>query len=841
MTAPQPARAPWPLIAHAAAVGALAGGLAEGLPLLDEGWPAVLAATGAWVVALPALWLALLGLEAIARSHAARALRDERDGPAWGAALAVLAGLAALAAAFGAGHLADRALDVLRDQGLVDPILRVGLLGLAFGGGALALLILGPLARGLARLPRGLRRPLVALLAVVAPLVALGASVLPLMAGRPLAPLAAAAVASAVAVARRLLGHRLGGPVGRRGAAASLALVAAAAGGGLWAYAADEDARAAVSEGDGLAAIVGLVLEWATDRDGDGFPGALGGADCDDDDPSISPIAVDVPDNGIDEDCSGADRTGAEAESGLVPHHPRPPALRDRKPPVLLITVDTLRPDRLHLYGHHRATSPAIDALGAAGVVFERAYPSANSTRHSLPTLLAGRPIDLMRTDRHGTTIVFEPGNHMLFERLSAAGYATEAHLSRYFDLYLELGLGRGFDRVVTVPQGVKAPLSAPALTDNAIRAVGQMAYGGEPWALWVHYTEPHAPYEAHPGIDFGDTPIDRYDGEIRRVDREIGRLLDTLDAQGLLDGAVVALTSDHGEAFGEHGRTHHGQQLYEESIRVPLIIRAPGLAPRRVPDPVSLVDLAHTLANLAGLDPVPAEDATSLLGPMLGVPIERHPRPLYVDCIWHDDRPASRQLAVIDGPLKLIYDLRTGHGRLFDLDADPGERRAVHRTRPAEASRLRTLARERLARYQEATLADLMRQRVAEAPPPDLEGPPTPIAEGLLLHGARVERIGARVPYYDARVWLEAQGDRRPDYTLEFVWTDRTGRRVARRTLKPLSGRYPTHRWRPGEVVEVVMRARITRGRGPFSAQVRVKRGKAPAGEVHRLGRAGG
>lgn len=826
---------PLPLLVEAAVVGTLLAGLAEGARLATFGAGAALAGLGLWAPLLPAVFVGLVAAALIARAAPLRALATP-DGPAWSAAALILLGGALAGLGFGAGRLAGRAVAILKEITLIDPVLAVGTIGLGLGATVLALIVIGPLARLLGRLTPG-RRIAVTLALGAGPLatvLALGAR--PLLRGSSSWPgvLAAIALGGAIAwalLARRLLPERP--PTRRRSAIAvgALALVGLL---GVIAYGNSVDARGAVDDSRGVARPLARMLTTLADRDGDGFAGLIGG-DCDDGDPEINPLAIDRPGNGVDEDCDGADRTSTAREAAPVTHHPVPPALRDRPLNVLLISVDTVRADRMSLYGHDRPTSPRIDALGARSVVFERAYPAANQTRHALPTMHAGRHIDFMRTDRRSTSVLFVEGNHLLFERLKAAGLATEAHLSHYFNHYLHLGLGQGIDRVVDVKQKVRSPLSAPTITDNAIAGLDR--HRGERWAMWVHYTEPHAPYQAHDGIHFGDDPIDRYDGEILRVDREIGRLLDALDRRGLTDSTVIVITSDHGEEFGEHGREFHGKQLYEESIRVPLLIAAPGLPPARIPEPVSQIDLAHTVANLLGLPPAPGYGALSLVDRMLGAAGDPE-RTLFVDCIWHDDRPAERQLAVIEGQWKLIYDVRNGRVRLYDLAADPGETRSVHREHGARTARMRAAAREQITRYQETTLEQLLERRVADRAPPDLPGPKQVIAPGLRLHGARIERVSPHLPMYGARVWLEAEGDTRPDYVLRFEWFDGAERKVARRDVRPLAGRYPTHRWQAGEVVEAVMRTRIQRGRRPYRVDLTVLDGDAPITPPLTLGR---
>ena len=191
---------------------------------------------------------------------------------------------------------------------------------------------------------------------------------------------------------------------------------------------------------------------------------------------------------------------------------------------------------------------------------------------------------------------------------------------------------------------------------------------------LWVHFFEPHEPYEKRPAHDFGNGDVDRYDSEIAYTDAAVGRLLRYLDKHR--PGAIVILTADHGEEFDEHGGRYHGTTLYDEQIRVPLIIAVPGVPPHVVRGPVELVDLAPTVLGLLDI-PVPVRMRGTDLGPWLASP----PAP--------DDRLApafaevDEQRMVASARDKLICDVAKGFCAYYDLVADPGERRNLAEAQP--------------------------------------------------------------------------------------------------------------------------------------------------------------
>ncbi len=324
-------------------------------------------------------------------------------------------------------------------------------------------------------------------------------------------------------------------------------------------------------------------------------------------------------------------------------------------PSLVLITVDTLRRDHLDLYGYGRRTMPHVSALAENGVAFDDAITPIPKTAPALASMMTGLYPNSHKVQvNYGSRL--DASFTTLAEVLASRGYRTAAIVSNNVLVRSQnapSGLDQGFatyDDQLLTPESAKRPeireRRAEPTTDAAIAWLRESgSRGSDPIFLWVHYIDPHGLYDPPEPYrskwkSAGPSPIpepkdpldpwvrlwyvcpynllerpdlnlhlDRYDGEISYADAQIGRLLDALDDSGVTDNALVVFTADHGESFGEHGVFfEHGFDLYEESIRIPLVLAMPGHLPEgtRVPGLVQLADVFPTALDVLGV-PLPA------------------------------------------------------------------------------------------------------------------------------------------------------------------------------------------------------------------------------------------
>ena len=438
-----------------------------------------------------------------------------------------------------------------------------------------------------------------------------------------------------------------------------------------------------------------------------------------------------------------------------------------RKPNLVIIALDTLRPDHLGCYGYTRDTSPNIDAFAKGAVIFEHAETAAPWTAPSLLSLMTS-----LYPNVHGVMRFPDPGQMnervtTLAEVLKEQGYWTGAFTDGGY-AKPQFGLKQGFDLFpLNAGDGpyehasnIEHPDRLATNIDRTLKWLGEAQAGDEPFFLFFHTYQVHGPYRPpaelvnlyRPGYDetaehariatalaalregrelsaddvrlviahsehcnagkgepaaavaaemkrHGITSLDEqrmqfwrdlYDAEIRFTDAELKRLLDVLDRPSLRDNTVVVFVSDHGEGFGEHGAPGHGNALHDEALRVLCMLRAPGVAARKVDDVVSSIDVMPTVLDLLGIERAKLQLQGRGLGPLLrGEPLPSAPTFTHA---LSKQGGEQRLQSVRDGKWRFVFEPGAEMGQLFDLEADPKELTDVAAENPKVVERMRGL-----------------------------------------------------------------------------------------------------------------------------------------------------
>jgi arylsulfatase A-like enzyme/Tfp pilus assembly protein PilF len=344
-----------------------------------------------------------------------------------------------------------------------------------------------------------------------------------------------------------------------------------------------------------------------------------------------------------------------------------------RDAPVVLVSIDTLRSDRVGCYRYAKAKTPSLDALAREGVLFEDAFSHCPLTLPAHASLFTGLlpPHHAVR-DNLGFTLGAQ--HRTLARRFQDAGYATGGAVSAYV-LRRATGIADGFgtwDDSFEVVAGAEAVGDLQRDGAVATEAVARFAeaHAGRRFFAFLHLYEPHSPY-APPAAHRAHA--DPYDGEVAYADELVGRLLARLRAAGVYDRAIVAVTSDHGEGLMDHGEQEHGFFLYREALQVPLVLRLPGgrRVGARVAGVAGLVDLAATLLDLAGLA-TDGMDGLSLRGAIESG--RALARPVYSETYYPRHHFGwSELLAATEERYRFI---RAPRSELYDRLRDPGEQR---------------------------------------------------------------------------------------------------------------------------------------------------------------------
>jgi arylsulfatase A-like enzyme len=400
------------------------------------------------------------------------------------------------------------------------------------------------------------------------------------------------------------------------------------------------------------------------------------------------------------------------------------------RPNLIVITIDSLRADRVFPPAAGKHAMPKLEALAESGVRFDRAYAASPSTAPSNASVLTG--LDPahhgVRHDLEGDGARLADGVVTLAGRLGKAGYETLAVVASD-RLNSDTRLNRGFDRYDDDFPGIPKMIAGRSKERRASEVVDtcgrllEKRTEGKPLFLFVNFHDPHADYEA-PEPFKSEYQEDPYGGELASLDPQIASLVALLRGRKLLDQAVLVVAGSHGEAAGEHQETGHGIYLYETTIRVPLLVLAsgiPGAEARaaRIATPVSLTDIAPTLLELAGVaggegkggagrkgnapagSPDPGLDGVSFAALLRSSPVgkpgkpPREGRPIWVESVQPRQAYGWSPLwALIDGDHKVVEGT---FAESFDLAADPGEEHPVRDPAPKWAKKLLSFGQGRL------------------------------------------------------------------------------------------------------------------------------------------------
>jgi arylsulfatase A-like enzyme/Flp pilus assembly protein TadD len=376
---------------------------------------------------------------------------------------------------------------------------------------------------------------------------------------------------------------------------------------------------------------------------------------------------------------------------------------------VLLLTIDTLRADRVGAYGGTGGLTATLDRLAARGIRFARAYSHAPITLVAHASILTGTVPPHHGVRNNGA---FRLGNQpkTLAEQLKHAGYRTGAFVGA-FVLDARFGLDRGFDTYDDRYQDDSRAATATFYfaerrADRVLRAALDWIEApdsqSQPWFTWIHLFDPHAPYHAPPSFARGRTP---YDAEVAWTDSALGAAFDELNQRGQLARTLIVVTADHGESLGDHGETTHGLFAYESTLRVPMILAHPKLPPRAIDQPVAHVDIVPTILDLLGIEPWPDLDGRSLL-PIFGS-ARGKPSYIYFETL---DANLTRGWAPLIGVVSEQWKyVELPIAELYDLSRDPNELANIASREPQRVRELQSRLRE----WQESTATRATRRVV--------------------------------------------------------------------------------------------------------------------------------
>ena len=380
---------------------------------------------------------------------------------------------------------------------------------------------------------------------------------------------------------------------------------------------------------------------------------------------------------------------------------------------VVLVVIDTLRADRLPFHGCYEVDAPTLSALARDGVVFENAWSTSSWTAPATASIFTG-----LYPDRHGVRTglyLYEnlaergrasrlnrlpPAVTTLPELFRALGYRTFG-IADNPNVCERMGFERGFDRFHTA--GYEG---AEAVNAKLAEWVAELERS-EPWFLYLHYMDPHAPYherapwyeEPADGASELERDLEAYDSEISYVDAALGEALAALPE---VDAALVVVTADHGEEFGDHGGREHSPKLYGELTRVPLVVRLPSGVERareRVTTDASIVDVVSTLCGLLGVSAPELTEGVDLSPALLDRTATSPERPIFSMRVREVPGRELERWSALDGGSRLIRSRPGDRAELYDVTVDRAEQNDLRQERRSEVRRLEELLTEFRAR----------------------------------------------------------------------------------------------------------------------------------------------
>lgn len=373
-----------------------------------------------------------------------------------------------------------------------------------------------------------------------------------------------------------------------------------------------------------------------------------------------------------------------QPRAGRADLQPHPTRILPSAPIVLVVTIDSFRADLLS--AKHKKIAPNIHAMKARSVYFSQARAPASDTRLTLGSTFTGRYFSQLKWTRvtaGARPQLTEERNLRIPNVLRQHKIPTVTTIAYPEALGPKSGVLGGFDVHEVVP-GAKRPTSTPRIIESVIERLRKTPRE-ESLFFYTHLLDPHAPYESH-GKKRKKGIFGAYLGEITYVDEYVGRLRKAIVDLGLADRTMLIVASDHGEAFGENGLRGHNKPLYDVVVRVPLLVEYPGVKPRVVDTPISLIDIGPTVFDAFGVPTPGFWMGESLVPALLGEPMKPH-RPIYME------RVGSRAVLFANG-IKVMLSESPLSEEIYDTRKDPGEREDLREALGAEGDRHVALAR---------------------------------------------------------------------------------------------------------------------------------------------------